>query len=396
MPSKRLVVCTPAETPAPSRLPKGEFVERPWISGGERLLHHLAFAAAATGQEVELRGWLDRPLVDELAAAAGVAVTVPGEDRVPTSEDVVVTPEGHDDPMHYLRAWLSEAQLVLMVMAPIGLFGWPFLSEWQRRSPLEVTVEEVNRPESYRAIAAMGIPIWADSAVITELARSEGARASTVGSGQPMPFPEPPGEKAVDVAWLENNRWAPRARELMSELDCTVDAIGVVDHDEMLAQLGAARVLVYPGGLEGEPTITREARALGVVPVVLKGNPLCQHLSEEDGVLAVERLEEIPSAIEAVLADGARLATLAACGVESARAEVAWDPFVARVAEALDELPDHDPATGARAAMGARLVEFGAEAQEHIAELDAEILRAHALGARELAIAQARYDELTA
>ena len=400
---KRLVVCTTAAAAEPNLLPPGEFVERPWISGGERELHELAFAAAQAGREVELRGWLDRRLFDELVAStdARVAgrVTVPGLARRPTNEDVVAAPDDHDDPLHYLRVWLSDAQLVLVVMAPIGMFGWPFVAGWARRPAPEVTLAEVNRPESFRAIAAMGIPIWAKSPVIVDLARAAGGEVSFVGNGQPTAFPSPPREKVIDVAWLEDNRWAPRAREVAGKLDCTVDAIGVVEHGEMLARLGNARIMAYPCGLEGEPRITREARALGAVPVALSGNPMAEHMTERDGVLPVESVEEMPKAIEDLLADRDRLATLSARAVETARAEAAWDPFVARVAAALDELPDRDPAAGARAAMGARLAEHAAAAQERIAALDAVLLsRSQELDrhAREIARLYAQLEELHA
>ena len=70
-------------------------------------------------------------------------------------------------------------------------------------------------------------------------------------------------------------------------------------------------------------------------------------------MLAVESAEAIPDAIEALLRDPQRLATLSAQGMSSARTEVSWTAFLARVNEAIDALPPADPATaGPRGAIG--------------------------------------------
>ena len=125
---------------------------------------------------------------------------------------------------------------------------------------------------------------------------------------------------------------------------------------------------------------------MGCVPVLPRGNPLAVHIEERDGVLAVESADAIPGAIEALLNDPQRLAALSAHGMSSAREEVSWTAFVARVNEAIDALPSDDPITaGPRAAIGdgidralARLPELQrslSSSRQQNLELEAELER---------------------
>ncbi len=287
--------------------------------------------------------------------------------RPPRPGDVIVVPEGHENPLVYARPWLSGGQLVLLLLGPLGLLGWPFVSGWTKPSPLTATAEDVNRPESFKALAEMSIPVWSNARVIVNAARASGVNASFVGEGQAMPYPEPAEARPVDVAWLADNRWASIARPLAERLTCVVDAIETVDHAEMLRRLGRARVLLYPARIEGESRVLREARKMGTVPVVVTGNPVATQASPSDGVIAVDDRESMPEVITALLSDPERLASLSRAAISRARAGSLWEPFVARVANAFRSLPPPDPATGARAVIGERL---GHEIDELASDLE--------------------------
>jgi hypothetical protein len=71
--SKRMVVCLPSDEQELRRLPSSHMVNQRWIYGGVRGMHELAFAAAAAGLDVELRGWIDQQAFDELKEATVAA-----------------------------------------------------------------------------------------------------------------------------------------------------------------------------------------------------------------------------------------------------------------------------------------------------------------------------------
>lgn len=341
-------------------------------------MHELAFAATQAGARVELRGWIDKVFFEQLADATGVVPELYDEARAPTVQDVVVLPEGHADPFAYATALISGARFVLMTMAPIGLMGWPFASHWERASPLTIPFDVVNRPEHFEAIAAMGITIWTNSVVMDRLASAQGVRATYVGNGTPIAFPQPAAARDVDVVWLQDNRWAPFARELAQELSCSVEAIVSTDNADMLRHFGRARVLLYPARIEGESRVTREARAMGCVPVATRGNPLATRLEDSNGVVPVDRREEMPNAITELLADPQRLATLSERAMATVLTEIAWEPFVQRVASGIEDLPQPGPAAGAWNAVGAGIrerLEQLEPATARNAELEAELER---------------------
>ena len=270
----------------------------------------IAFAAIEVGWDVELRGWIDRDVFDLMSVATNACPRLPTESRDPAADDVVVMPEGHQDPLAYAGTWLSGAQLVLLVLAPLGLTGWPFAATWQRLSPLTARLEDVNRAESLDALAAMGIVAWTNMESVVPCLQAHGVPSAYFVS-QPLDFPDPAAEREVDVAWLVDNRWASLAERVAQELPYSVDPIPAVPHSEMLDRLGHAKILVYPARLEGESRIACEARAMGAVPVVARGaNPFSRRLTESFGVLVAESREAMPDAIARLLADPDRLATL--------------------------------------------------------------------------------------
>jgi hypothetical protein len=342
--------------PAHGLLAESRFVERPFIYGGERMSMHLAFAAAAVGHEVELRGWLRREDFDACAAEVGVSPSVDLPARAPEPDDFVVVPEGWRDPLDYLQLSLSPARLGMYVLAPPGLFGWPFTDlDWTPPDPLTVDVRAVARGEHFAAICAMGFELFTHSHGLVSAAERGRVSCAYLGCAGPLPLPEPPARKDVDAVGLMKNRWAPLAKQVLAELgDLTVDAIPEVTNDEMLRRFARARILIWPSRVEGHASIPIEARALGCVPVALDTNPFAADLDEEHGAVTVGTTEEIAPAVRALLADPRRLQDLATRGREVALRLNDWEAYVGRVGDALTADPPPDPARAARAAAGAR------------------------------------------
>lgn len=350
----RVVVCTVGGERNPWHLPASSFVERLWIGGGERSLHELATAIAATGRTVELRGMVHRPTLDELSAAAGARPLVGLDARRPAADDLVIVPEGWAEPLSYARLALSPARTVLLMLAPPGLFGWPFVSGWSPPSPLTVDFDRLARPEHFRAMAGLGFELWTSSRGIAEAARAAGVPCTWIGSGHPAPVAEPV-EQTIDVVWLEDNRWAPLAREVATRVEVSHRAIPPSNHAELLRQLGAGRVLLWPSRVEGSARIPTEARALGTVPVALTTNPYATGLDEQGGCVVVDSVEELPPAIHALLADPDRLAELSARAIRTAREQIDWPAYVGRVEAALARPAPLDPDRDGRAAIGSEL-----------------------------------------
>jgi hypothetical protein len=400
---RRLVLVLPNDE-VQLRLPSGMLLEHQWLHGGIRSVLELAFAAATLGWEVELRGWVDRGAYDELAALTGVAPRIPGEPRAAQAQDIVALGNAHPEPLQYAAHWLSPASLVLLAFSPFGQFGWPFADAWAPVSPLEGTRELYNQPEHLAAVAAMDIAVWTNAVTLQLMATAAGARAAYLGAGEPIPPPEVTGEKPVDAVWLSNNRWAEPAGAVAAEVSGKAQPIGVVGRPEMLRALGAAKLLIYPGRCEGEPRITREARAMGAVPVVIRdANPFSSRMDEEHGVALADSLEAMPELIRELLSDPVRLTELRERGIATARAETEWGPYLGRVATALATVPAADPGCGARAAIGRRLrTQLGevipglAAARQRVEELEAELVRVNArnieLEVERLALARRKDD----
>jgi len=363
-----------------AELPPALPVAGRWIGGGIRTLHELAFAAAASGRRVELRGPVLPAAVERLAAATGVRPELPREPRRPDAHDVVVLPEGYDEPWWAGRVVLSRARAAMLLLAPPGLFGWPFTRDWEKPSPLVAERAALARPEHFRAYAELGFALWTPMPRMAELAAAAGVPCRAIGNGTPGPAPAP-AEKRHDVAWLRANRWAPLAEQVAAALGegVTVDAIEEAEHEQLLDRLAAARVLLWPSRIEGHARIVAEARARGCVPVALASNEFATGLDEASGAVVVAALERMAPVVADLLRDPDRLASLAEHGRRSAAEQLDWGGYVARVGAALDELEAREPAgTGALAELGERL-----------AALELERARLLAWTQRELALTRA-------
>ena len=349
-----LVICTVGGWHTPWDMPASLYLDRQWISGGERSLYELAAAAASLGHDVELRGDLQRRALDEICAAAGAAPRVGMPSRRPASDDLVVVPEGWSDPQHYARIALSPARAAIMLLAPPGLFGWPFVEGWTPPDPTAVPLDAVGRPEHYRGMTSLGFELWTNAPVLAAEAEAAGVACRMLAAGDPVPFPDP-RPKRLDVAVIENNRWAPLARAALATLDATHVAIPTVDHDRMLELLSEARVLIWPSRIEGFSRMQTEARAMGTVPVALRSNRFGVGLSGEEGAVVVDDPDDIAPAVRALLDGPQRLEDLRERAMRSARAQLSWEPFVKRLAEALDAPWDRSETSGVRSELGAAI-----------------------------------------
>jgi glycosyltransferase involved in cell wall biosynthesis len=170
----------------------------------------------------------------------------------------------------------------------------------------------------------IGFELWSNNERLANAAGSAGIDCEWIGGGLPTQFPEP-GHKTYDVAVVEANRWALLARTVAAKLNgVSILRIPEVDNEELLRLLGQARILIWPSRVEGHSRIQSEARVMGTVPVALP-NPFAVGLSTEEGAMVVSSLEEMPAAIEGLLADPVKLGKLAALGVRTARNQLDWE-----------------------------------------------------------------------
>ena len=352
---QRYVVWMPTPHSAGWELPPA--THGPCIGGGHRVLHELAVAIAATGRRVEVRGSFDLAELKMLSDAAGVAPEFPQDPRRPAQGDVVLMPEGVDDPLTFGCVALSGARTILLLLGPSGLVGWPFIGGWSRQDPLNVPLDQVGRPQHFRAMGAMGFEIWSNSPTLAERVRAAGVSGTYVGAGRPVPFPDPL-PKRYDVVTLANSRWAEHALAVISRLDGPVvhHEIPPGPNEDVLRQFGQAKVLIHPLRIEGDSRIGQEARAMGAVPVVLNTNPFSVGLDDEGGAVAVSSLEEMPAAVTELLADPDRLAALRERGMREARKHLEWTSYVTRIDEALSRPSNPDPAHEARTLVGQSII----------------------------------------
>jgi hypothetical protein len=388
--SWRVIVGTADPHPVTWGLPRAELHERSHIPGGIRTMHELAVAVACSGRPVELRGPVSSPVLEALSAAAGARPELPARARAPRRGDIVVIPEGGEDPLRFGRYVLSPARLVLAVLAPPGQFGWPFVSPWAARGALSVPLEGLARPEHFRAMAALGVDVWTHMARVHELACAAGARSRFIGNGDPLPAPRLPAVKDIPVAYLEANRWRELAEQVSRGLAVPARMIPHGDHEAVMEMLARTRVLLLPARVEGDGRLLREARARGTVVVGLSSQVYATGLDEASGALVVDSLEQMPAAVDGLLAEPERLQALAAAGRRTAAKQADWPSYVTRVdtAIAASEEREEDPAASALAEFGERLGELLAErlrALERVAQLDGQ-----------LGVAAARVGELDA
>ncbi len=358
--SARVVVCSLGGDLDPWRLPASTHADRTWIHGGERSLYEFATAAAAAGHEVELRGEIVTTALDEISGATGSQPVTGLDARRPEADDIVVVPEGWTDPVAYARVAFSPARAMLLILGPPGLVGWDFQEGWVPPDPLTVAPDAVARPESFQGMAALGFELLTNNSTLGAVARTAGVPCTFIGTGRPRPFPDLV-DKTHDVAVVRSNRWASMSERVAAELDgASVLYIPEVGHEEMLDQLGRARILPWPGRVEGACRFFNEARAMGTVPVAL-ANPFIADLSEQSGGLVVGTVEAMPAAVTSLLADPDRLARLSARGTETARRITDWDRYVEAVGSALATPAPAPLATGTRSAIGRSLDPFLAD-----------------------------------
>ena len=365
-------------------LPPAQPAAGGWIHGGARTLHELAFAAAATGRRVELRGPVHADTFDELAAATKLRPSLPQDARRPTHEDVVFITEGDPDPLCAGRVVLSAARVVLLVLAPPGLFGWPYTAGWTAASPLVVDRASLARPEHFRAASALGLSLWTHMTRMRDVAEAAGVACRFIGNGSPLGVPDPV-PKTVDVAWVRANRWAPWAAQVASTLapGLVVDEIEEVEHNTLVSRLAAARVLLWPSRIEGHARIPTEARSVGCVPVALVHNEFATGLDTGAGAVVVDTLDAMGEAATALMQRPDELVALADRGRRSARRQLDWQAYVARVDDGLAAVEASAPvAAGAQACIGERLAAMFAAAEAGRARLEAahgDLLERHAL-----------------
>jgi glycosyltransferase involved in cell wall biosynthesis len=201
----------------------------------------------------------------------------------------------------------------------------------------------------------MGFAVWTNNPEFARVADQAGVAPACIGRGEPG-GPPTVAPKRVDVAAVTANRWWPLAERAIGRLApaTTVDRLPELPRDELLRRISAARVLVHPAAIEGHSGLGEEARARATVPVGLTSNRFGVGFREDEGGLAVERVEDVAPAVEALLEEPERLERIARAGRRKALADVAWEPFVGRVRHALDTLPDH-PGRVALGAMGRAL-----------------------------------------
>jgi hypothetical protein len=367
-------------------LAESRFVQRSFLPGGEHNMYELAFAAAQDGFDVELRGLIDEVAFERLREGTGAAPKVDLPARRPATTDLVIVPEGWQDPAMYARLALSGARLALFVLAAPGLFGWPFGDpDWRRPDPVTVDLSAVARPEHFRAIHEAGFELLTHSPGLADAAHEAGVPCAFVGTGRPtvVPAPAPHVPRQADVAALLANRWEPLVREVLPGLDgLRLDLIDEVPNAEVLERLSQARVLLWPSRIEGHATIPWEARSVGCVPVALSSNRFAVGLTEAAGSVVVDEIDELAPAIRELLADSDRWSEMSARAIATSRDEVSWAPYRQRVSEFLGARRTSDLGDRARASMGQALLEFerdrAEQAQTRLEEIMAELERVRA------------------
>jgi hypothetical protein len=313
--------------------------ERGAISGGERSLYELATALAALGVDVELRGHINAGILATITHAAGATPTVGLLPRRPAPGEVVVLPEGLPPSDLYLSAHLSGARTVVLLLGPPGLCGWSFQAGWSPPDLAVVDVATVGTPATYQAMANLGFSLWSPAWGIAEAGRRAGVRVSRIGTGTPVPFPDPPA-KTADIAIIEANRWFPVAERLAQQLPgATVLRVPSQSVYSLSAALGPARILPWPSRVEGMSRIAREARAVGTVPVALSSNPFASPRDFGQGTVLAPDVQGVLRETRRLLGAPDELAQRAKLAARSAREQVDWERYLGRVSAALRQLP---------------------------------------------------------
>jgi glycosyltransferase involved in cell wall biosynthesis len=279
---------------------------------------------------------------------------------------------------------LSGARGVIYLLGPPGLFGWSFSAAgWEELpDPRTVALDSVGRPETYRIIDGLGFAIWTNAVGMAAAGKRAGVTVEWLGTGTPVPFPAMP-TKTSDVAMIEANRWADHANELLIQLpEVSVHRIGPTPSTYSLCDaMSPAHILVWPSRIEGMSRISREARAVGTVPVALATNPFATREDHGDGVVLVSSPPDIVDEIRRLLKDKSRLKELQNAAATGARMQVDWGGFVDRVGTVVTDSVEN-PTRPARQRLGdelrSRVVAKERAAEGRLFELEAELLRIEA------------------
>ena len=361
-----------------------ELHERTDIQGGIRTMHELAVAVAATGRQVELRGAVSRPIA---RLPRGRRRRMPGaalrRTRRPGGRDIVVIPEGGEDPLRFARYVLSRARLVLAILAPTGQFGWPFVSPWKAEPHLTVPLDTLGRPEHFRAMASLGIDLWTHMTRIHELALAAGARCEFIGNGDPRPQ-APASPKDTPVVFLEASRWRPlRGRGRRADAHPRPDDPGGRPGDDRLQSLPGPRCCSCPRAWRATAVFcARRARwAPSWSASRARSTPWAWMRPPERSPST--RLQEMAGTVEDLLADPGRLLAISEAGRASARAQLDWPRYVDRVDRAITatEEREDDAGASARAEFGERigvLLDERIRAIDRVGELDVHLADAGA------------------
>src|SRR4051794_8259961 len=299
-------------------MPAAEPLDVEWIEGGRRTMHEVAVAVAATGRRVEFRGQVTVPVLEALSASAGVRVELPSEPRLPGPDDVVIVNEGVADPRVYARLALSPARAVLMVLGPLGKFGWPFVeAAWVKPDYETVDLSSLARPEHFAGAAALGFELWSHTPAFAAIAREAGVDCALIGRGVPDELPPPSAVRDIDVLLLERSHW-PETSWRGAEALGGGPGLAPRPPAGGGGALGRARVFVHPARDEAHSRIAGEARAMGAVPVVPATNPFSTAMDEKHGALPVPSVSAIPAAVRDLLADPERLEALSSRAMRTA------------------------------------------------------------------------------
>ena len=332
----RVVVCLALDGDDPFQLAPARLHDPPWISGGIRILHELAVAAAAAGYPSEVRGDFHGGVLASLSAAAGVEVGTPTEPRTATADDIVCVPDGIRDPMFFIRVALMVSTPVYLALAPPGLFGWSFVPGWRFVDALDVDPESVGLPEHCVAIDALGFRVWSNAPTTGGAFVAAGVPATVLHYGWPTQFPaEPP--KSIDVVTVADNRWAPITREALRGFDGTWRELHTTN-EALLTELGQGQIFVHCARIEGDSRLAVEARMMGACCVGLASNRFAVGFDDASGGALVEQPGEVVPVVRRLLGDATELASRQQRARASARSITGWAEYVERVGRAIHDI----------------------------------------------------------
>ncbi len=331
----RLVLCSAFSQRPPGELPAATWVRRPleWQSSA-RSVYQLAAGLWALGYPAELRGDLDRAIIDELCREAGVAPPPEAASRPPTPDDMVLVADEEIRPGVIGDVLLGGAGVVRLQTGPT-FKGWSFLDG----ADLGPGDAPGRRAESLRAADALGLPLWTQERQLADQALETGVPATWIGWGSPSPRAAP--RKYIDLALLPDASGRDSLEWVVAELpEFTLLTIGSESGQPLERALGRARILVWPAGPDSAPQLWRRARLLETLPVGIGAASARAPL----GYVLAQDKEGMAHEIRSLLNDRSRLRDLAHAAGESTRAEADWTTFLARLADALAALPR--PLTG--------------------------------------------------